>query len=277
LNLRNTGGGRLEDPGSNGIKSLKSLVAGGKLPSNVSVEKKAIRRWRINIALIIIGILMILYGYQNIHYYEHYKSWKEEFTVLPKDAQPWYWRLSEGSILEINATIQGGNGDVIIYVVDESGRRIEDFGKLVSPVSIRFLAPASGNYTVYFDNTFSTLVPKKIHAVASVYTKEFRFWSFELVIVGISLVVLGISNSVLGNTRGLALRIGNDTYEFEPWWGSLKIKVNGIEAKERIGKRAVFRVGPNDEYVLEIRRKFSAIWWVKWRFILDGNEIGEVP
>nr|WP_216082441.1 emp24/gp25L/p24 family protein [Pyrococcus abyssi] len=261
----------------NDIKSLKKLVVKSGLPPNVSVEKRPIRRWGINAALLIIGVLMILYGYQNLYTYEYYKAWREEFTILPKDAQPWYWHFEKEGILEINATVRGGDGDIIIYIVDENGRRVKDFGKLVSPIRIRFLAPSPGNYTVYFDNTFSTLVPKKIYATASLYVKELQFWALEWILVGVVLIIICFLNVVLGNTKVLVLRIGEDTYEFEPWWGSLKIRVNGMEVKERVVKKATFRIGPNDEHILDIKRKFSITWTWKWEFMLDGKKIGEVP
>ncbi|AEC52235.1 hypothetical protein PNA2_1320 [Pyrococcus sp. NA2] len=259
------------------VRSLKRLVAKNGLPPNVNVEKRPVRRWGVNVALLIIGILMVFYGYQNLYSYEYYKTWREEFTILPKDTQSWSWHFGKESILEISAVVHGGNGDIIIYIVDENGRRVKDFGKLVSPIRIRFLVPGSGNYTVYFDNTFSMLVPKKVYATASLYTKEFQFWALEWILAGVALIIGSFLNVVFGNTRALILRIGEDTYEFEPWWGSLKIRVNGVEVKERVDKEATFRVGPNDEYILNIKRKFSVIWTWKWEFVLDGKKIGEVP
>nr|WP_216082445.1 hypothetical protein [Pyrococcus abyssi]QFN51320.1 hypothetical protein [Pyrococcus abyssi] len=50
-----------------------------------------------------------------------------------------------------------------------------------------------------------------------------------------------------------------------------------MEVKERVVKKATFRIGPNDEHILDIKRKFSITWTWKWEFMLDGKKIGEVP
>jgi len=215
-----------------------------------------------------------------LEHYEFYKSWNFEFTVHPKDSYPLGWRLSKDSILEINATVNGGNGDIMVYVVGrKTGQRVQDYGKLMSPISIRFKVPENGEYDVYFDNTFSTLMPKKVVAVAAIYTKETSLWAVELGLLGIVILILTLIGVIIG-VPFLKIYIDGDVFEFTPkgeFIPYLEIKVNGIPLNEKVRDSIKFRVGQNEDRVLEIERKFSIIWTARWIIKVDDQEIGRLP
>ncbi|NJE75966.1 emp24/gp25L/p24 family protein [Thermococcus sp. ES12] len=262
-------------------KSLKALTEPKSLkpPSGIRVRKRRERTWGWLIGLLVIGLIVSVAGLAIIEDHKFYKSWHEEFTVLPKEAKPWGWRLSKGTILEINATVSGGNRDIRIYVVDDrTGQTVKDFGRLVSPISIRFEAPEKGNYTVYFDNTFSTLMPKGLKVTSTLYVTDINFWGFIMMISGVVMVVLAVIFIIIGNVPVLTLEDGEAVYEFKVWRnGKIKIWVNGVEVPEQVGKHAVFKIGPNDEHTLEIERKFSWTWTWQWIFRVDGREVGRLP
>lgn len=179
----------------------------------------------------------------------------------------------------MNGTVEGGNDDIRVFIVDAgTGQTVRDYGRLVGQFSIEFKPPHEGKYVIKFDNSFSTLIPKKVSVVAQVYVQEVNWWAFEMVFVGIVITVLIIVFMIIGNAPILKIDDGEAVYEFQPWyWGKLKIRVNGIEVPEGVDKHAVFRIGPNDEHTLEIERKFSWLWTWQWIFKVDGREVGRLP
>lgn len=266
---------------SEDVPSLKKLTEPRSLKplSGIRVSKRRERTWGWLIGMLLIGLVLAGAGLDIIIGHDYYRSWHKEFTVPPKSMEPWYWTLSKYSILEINASVSGGNGDIRVYVVDDkTGKTIKDFGRLISPFHIRFEAPEAGNYTVYFDNTFSTLMPKDVKATAAIYRPTVNWWGFLMVISGVVMAVLAVIFMIWGNIPVLILEDGEATYEFKVWRnGKIKILVNGIEVPEQVSKHAVFKIGPNDEHTLEIERKFSWIWTWQWIFKVDGREVGRLP
>lgn len=170
-------------------------------------------------------------------------------------------------------------GDIRIYVVEDgTGKTVEDFGRVMSPFNVRFEAPEKGNYTVYSDNTFSTLMPKGVKATTSIYRPTVSPWGFLMVISGAVMAVLAVVFMIWGNVPVLVLEDGKATYEFKVWRnGKIKILVNGVEVPEQVGKYAAFKIGPNDEHTLEIERKFSWMWTWQWVFKVDDREVGRLP
>lgn len=273
---------RLSESSSEKTPRLKELAKPKPLKplSGIKVEKRRERSWGALIALLFLGLIVTFSAWSSLTEYQFYKSWQESFTVFPKESQSWKWQLSKDTILEINATISGGNKDIHLYVVDDStGQIVKDFGKVISPISIRFKSPKAGNYTVFWDNSFSTLTPKKVYAVASIYISKVKFGAIEGLVIGIVLIVLALFFMAHGNKPVLVLKVQEDIYEFKPSFLGimLKIWVNGIEIQDGIRNNATFIIGPNDEHILEIERRFSWLWTWQWIFKVDGQEVGRLP
>lgn len=183
---------------------------------------------------------------------------------------PWF-TLKKGEKLEVRGTVNGGNNDIWIYV-KEGGRKIKDFGLVESPVHVIFTAPEEGNYTLYIDNTISLVTPKVLHLEILKYYYDYTVGGL-LFSIGIVWVIVGLIAVGVGQKR-LVLSVGGETYEFWPAGGwKFGVAVNGVvlDAKIKVGEK--FRIGPNDEHVLEIKK----LSWRKAGFFVDGQEVGRLP
>ena len=262
------------------IPSLKKIAESRSLKplKGIIVQKRYKRMWGSALLVILVGLVILGGADYFWNDYSLYKTWHEDFVVLPKQIAPVHWHLSGDSLLEINATVSGGNGDIRVYVVeDKTGKIVKDFGRLMSPLSVRFAPPNGGNYTVYFDNTFSTIMPKHVKATYAIYTANGIVTSLILGVTGLSLLVLGLIALVRG-TPILVIKSGDDVYEFSIGrWYSLRISVNGIKLKDPVKKDAAFKIGPNDEHTLELKNKSSWFRGDRWIFIVDGQEVGRLP
>ncbi|KUH33911.1 hypothetical protein APY94_04055 [Thermococcus celericrescens] len=266
---------------SDEIPSLKKVAEPRSLkpPSGIRVSKRRVRTWGVLLAWFMIGLVLFGVGMAYWKDYSPGPSKSYYFTVLPKDMRELQWETSGESYLVINGTVQGGNNDIRVFVVDAgTGQTVKDYGRLIGQFSIEFKPPREGKYIIKFDNSFSTLISKKVAVVAQVYTPDVNWWALEMAFVGIIIAVLMIVLMIIGNAPILTIDDGEAVYEFQPWyWGKLKIRVNGIEVPERVDKHAAFKIGPNDEHTLEIERKFSWTWTWQWIFKVDGREVGRLP
>lgn len=260
--------------------SLKEIAETRALkpPRGIIVQKRYKRRWGSALLVILVGLVMLGGAVYFWNDYSLYKTWHEDFVVLPKQITPVHWHLSDDSLLEINATVSGGNDDIRVYVVeDKTGKIVKDFGRLMSPLSVRFTPPNGGNYTVYFDNTFSTIMPKHVKATYAIYTANEIVATFILGVAGSVVLVLGLMALIRGSPI-LIIKAGDDAYEFSLGRGySLRISVNGIELKDPVRKDAAFKIGPNNEYTLELKNRSSWFRGARWIFIVDGHEVGRLP
>lgn len=86
----------------------------------------------------------------------------EELTVLPLQTMTVVVPMEASQILTGYITIDGGNDDIKVYVKDDFGEEIADFGIVSGTQQITYKVTKSGFYTIYFDNSFSVAVNKEI-------------------------------------------------------------------------------------------------------------------
>ncbi|ACS33168.1 emp24/gp25L/p24 family protein [Thermococcus gammatolerans] len=185
---------------------------------------------------------------------------------------PWFV-LKKGEKLEVRGTVRGGNNDIWIYV-KEGGRTVEDFKLVKSPVDVIFTAPEDGNYTLYIDNSMSLVSSKILHLELIRHYYDYvpggLFLFFGFIALLVSLIGL-----MIGQKR-LMIRVGDETYEFWPTnWGKVNVAVNGVTLDSKVKPGDKFRIGPNDEHILEI--KMVGRFFKKTGFFVDGREVGRLP
>ena len=86
----------------------------------------------------------------------------EEFMVLPLQTMTVAVSLEAGQLLTGDITVTGGKDDILVYIKDDFGEQIADFGTIAGTKQIAYRAVELGFYTVCFDNSFSAVVNKQI-------------------------------------------------------------------------------------------------------------------
>ena len=86
----------------------------------------------------------------------------EEFLVLALQTNTIVVKLEEREVLSGYMTVEGGENDIRVYVKDDFGNTTVNIGEISRTFHFSFLALASGFYTIYFDNSESVSVNKKI-------------------------------------------------------------------------------------------------------------------
>ena len=85
--------------------------------------------------------------------------------IRPRDMQCFYQPLKEGQYLEIDfQVIEGGGLDVDCYLKDPNLRSFKTFQR-TSEGYHTFVADTTGDYSVCFDNSFSSLIPKLVYFI----------------------------------------------------------------------------------------------------------------
>ena len=193
-------------------------------------------------------------------------------TLEPGEYIYWNVHLEKGEQFIISGTVRGGNNDVWIYV-KEYGQKVKDFGKVKSPVHVVFTAPEEANYTIYVSNEMSVVTSKSLDLTVIHMYHDYG-WAGFFLITGISWLIISILELAKG-VKHLVIRVGNEVYDFWLTWRGLVVAVNGVKLDSRLKPGDKFRIGPNDEHVLEIR-KVGRIF-KKFSFFIDGREVGRLP
>lgn len=71
--------------------------------------------------------------------------------------------LGIGDILEGSMSVTGGNNDIRFYIKDPSGSIVVDGNRVQQSYSFSLTSVSSGQYIMYFDNSFSFITSKKVH------------------------------------------------------------------------------------------------------------------
>ena len=199
---------------------------------------------------------------------------KTHVTEVLQPQEYTYWKsisLDKGEQIIVTGTVRGGNNDIWIYV-KENGQKVRDFGKVKSPVHVVFTAPEKGDYSLYISNEMSLVTSKSVDLDVIFKTYDYGL-GVILLIGGLLAVLSGIVTLALGQKR-FVITIGSETYELWPagrW--KLSVSVNDVILDAKLKPGDKFRIGPNDEYVLEIKK----LSWRKIGFFIDGREVGRLP
>lgn len=282
----------LGDPkGSEDIPSYKDLVQAKSIrgipkslyPEGVYFKKKYVllKKSYVGIALIAIGFVIMLIGsfMSPKIYYAPSNHWSDSWTIKP--GQKWYhtWTINSGDgFLEINMTVAGGNNDIRVYVDTPKGR--VDFGKLQSPIHVlvNFSKYGPGEYTIYYDNSFSLITSKVVNVVETGYNKKedtsnkdaLEALGFFLVLPGLVLLASGFKK------RGF-LYIDDDVVEVTYESSRIELKVNEFKLDQKVDHSIKFKAGRDESRIIEIEKVGS--WWkgYQWIFKVDDQEVGRLP
>ncbi len=178
--------------------------------------------------------------------------------------------LEKGEQFVISGTVKGGNDDIWIYV-KEYGRKVQDFGKVKSPIHVVFTAPEEANYTIYVSNEMSVVTSKSLDLTVIHKYHDYNLAGFFLV-VGFVWLILGIIDLTKG-VKHFIITVKDESYDFWFTWRGIAVAVNGVKLDSRLKIGDKFRIGPNDERVLEVKK----LSWRKVGFFIDGQEVGRLP
>ncbi len=258
---------------SEDIPSLKRIAEPRSLkPAGVTAGYRRVRTkgmWAmfgISLILLILGVILLI----NPPMSEH----KTHVSEVLEPQEYTYWKsipLDKGEQIVITGTVKGGNNDIWIYV-KEYGQKVKDFGRVESPVHVVFTAPERGNYSLYISNELSLVTSKSIDLNVIFRTYDYGPGA-SLFVGGIIAVLASIVSLALGQKR-FVVRVGNETYEFwsNGWW-KFGVAVNGVTLDAKVKPGDKFRIGSNDEHVLEVKK----LSWRKVGFFVDGREVGRLP
>ena len=184
-----------------------------------------------------------------------------------------YWNvhLEKGEQVILSGTVRGGNNDVWVYV-KEGGQKIRDYGQVKSPVHVVFTAPEEANYTVYVSNEMSVVTSKSLD-LDVIYKYHDYGWAGVLLVIGFIGLIADIVALAMG-VKHLVVQVKDEVYEFwlaGRWKVGVALNGTKLDSKVKVGDK--FRIGPNDEHVLEIKK----ISWRKIGFFIDGREVGRLP
>ena len=197
-------------------------------------------------------------------------------TLKPGWYTYWSFILEEGEKLRIEGYVHGGNDDIWIYVKGESGEKVKDFGKVRSPVHVVFTAPANGNYTLFFDNSISVVTSKDLDLKVIKVYHDYAPGGILFFLLGLPLTIIAIAGLAVGQKR-LVVRVGDETYEFWVGRDGLRVALNGMELDRPLKFGDMFKIGPNDEHVLEIGKEEGRFYSWKWMVWIDGHKVGRLP
>ncbi|ASJ07208.1 hypothetical protein [Thermococcus pacificus] len=256
------------------------------IPKGVRFKKKTFLRASGYVFLIMLVLGMVLIGYgaslDPTVKYVVADRWDKSWELKPGYYNHHTWKLESphDAFLEINATVSGGNGDLDVYIDTPSGR--VNYGRLTNPVhvTVNLSRYGVGEYTIYLDNSFSVVTSKYITLHEAVYRKvqdttdkdAYQALGGILMFVGFFGVLYTLSKRVI-------LEVDGDEIVMEFKSGLLKnyveLTVNGFKLDQKIKGPVKFRVGQNEDKVLEIEP--IVFLNLAWKITLDGQFIGGVP
>ena len=255
------------------IPSLKKVAEPRSLkPAGITVGYRRVRT-RTMWALFAIYLVVFITGVVLLASPPMSESTSHAVDVLQPQEYT-YWKsvhLDKGEQIIVNGIVKGGNNDIWVYI-KEHGQKVRDFGKVRSPVHLVFTAPEDGNYSLYISNGMSLITSKSIDMNVIFKTYDYGPGAW-LTAMGILLIVLGGISLIIGQKR-LVMEIGSEVYEFWPagkWKFNVSVSGVTLNSKVKVGEK--FRIGLNDEHVLEIKK----LSWKKAGFFVDGQEVGRLP
>ncbi|MCK4417919.1 MAG: emp24/gp25L/p24 family protein [Candidatus Latescibacteria bacterium] len=93
-------------------------------------------------------------------------------------------------------SVRGGNDDIRFYIKDPFGKTIYASGIVTGRHDFSLTANTEGAYTLYFENSFSWVTPKRIYLTTSVIGTIAGFKALSL--SGFILMILGVVSIVVG-------------------------------------------------------------------------------
>lgn len=111
----------------------------------------------------------------------------ETVQVSPFLDQKLLFDLDSGLRLTGSFSVKGGNNDINFKVTDPVGNTIIDLGRVTGGTSFEFTINRDGNYTVIFNNSFSTLASKTI---TMSYDIRYTFFGVDLLDLLLMIVII---------------------------------------------------------------------------------------
>jgi len=265
---------------SDEVESLRDLTKPRPLrPKGVIIGEKRVRPGHLWFGfaffafLLFLGVLLLMYPPYSSHEISIQGTLRPQYYYHPS------FNMSKGEKLIIQGYVKGGNDDIWIYIKSGS-KTVKSFGKVESPIELSFTAPNDGIYTLYIDNSIS-LVTSKYVDLKIIHEYYDYSWGVILFLLGVGFVLFFLWRLIKG-AKVLLVKAGDEIYEF--MWSKVRgnkvgvcVKINGYELPKKLMPGEKFKIGPNDEHLLEID-----LWHGKWfttgiSIKLDGQEIGRLP
>ena len=277
---------------SEDIPSLKRIVEAKKDSEELHIPRgvKFKKRWFLRtsgyvfLVMLILGVFFVGYGASlspKVKYIVA-ERWDKSWELKPGyyNRHTWNIKSPDSVLLEINATVSGGNGDLDVYIDTPSGRL--NYGRLRSPIHVvvNLSKYGTGEYTIYLDNSFSVMTSKYITLHEAIYKRVLDTADKDAYqVLGWILIFIGAVGIAYALSRRAILEVGGDEIIIELKSGFLRnyieLTVNGFKLDQKIKRAVKFRVGQEEDKVLEIEpANFLSL---SWKIKLDGREVGRLP
>ena len=145
------------------------------------------KKW---IPLLIFSVALLIVSFLPLHLMPAWSVSNGSVSVSPASPQSVSLYMTFGSQVKGQIDISGANNDIYFYILDSTGTRVFDAGRIYNTYAFYWEAPKNDYFRLVFDNSMSLITTKHVNWGFSLYYYTLVLWIAGSAIFIISIVLL---------------------------------------------------------------------------------------